>query len=558
MKITEKGAEGQIMKIILATLNAKYIHVNLAIRSIGKFCEVFSPKLMEYTINDNIDNIIAKLYKEKADVIAFSCYIWNIEKILYIAKTLKSVSPNITFVLGGHEVSYDAKDILNENPYIDYIIRGEGEKPCYALFDALINKKSVRDILSLTYKDGNEIIENSLCEGGDLNEYPFSYDESIDIFKGKIVYYESSRGCPFQCSYCLSGNNTRVNFLELGRVKKELLFFIEHNVSLVKFVDRTFNADKKRASEIFKFIIENKKNTKFHFELAGSLIDDEMLAILKDAPQGLIQFEIGVQSTNERTMTAIGRKIDFNKIKENVSKILELKNIHVHLDLIVGLPYEGYESFKKSFDDVVSIRPHVLQLGFLKLLKGSKIREEEKRFNYKYKTLAPYEIMENDFISFDDIIKLKYIEDIFEKYYNSGDFKQSMDFLFDKFSSPFGIFEKIYDYMRINNIFDNAISLEMRYTLLKNVFKEEGVCDYTQADLLTNPKTKASYELDLNFKDACFKFLKNERNIEKYLPQCVKLAPKIIYKRLRFQRLFGGVYMYDTTNEKLVEITSDF
>jgi len=543
-----------MMKILLTALNAKYIHLNLAIRSIAGYCKEFNPEICEYTINDNVDNIIASLHSKKADVIAFSCYIWNIEKILYIAQSLKKVNPKLKIVLGGHEVSHDAKEILHNNPWIDYIIRGEGEKPCYALFSGL----PLEEVPSLTYRCGDEIKETSLAPCGDLNDYPFAYDESIRDFKGKIVYYESSRGCPFNCSYCLSGDNRRVNYLDIDRVKRELLFFIENEVPLVKFVDRTFNADKKRANEIWKFIIENSKKTCFHFELAGSLIDDESIEILSKAPKGIIQFEIGVQSTNEKTISAIGRSIEFRKVKENVEKILALKNIHIHLDLIAGLPYENYESFKKSFDDVISIRPHVLQLGFLKLLKGSRLRDQESEFGYKYKEKAPYEIMENDFITFDEIIKLKYIEEVFEKYYNSGEFTRSMDYLFAHNDSPFKVFEFIADYFEKNNLFEIPVSLEKHYEILEELFCGEEFADCVRTDRLTNRKAKLSYENEPEFKNRCFEFLKNDKNVEKYLPEYKGLPPRKIYTKLRFEKLFGGVYLYETQSNTLKEITPDF
>ncbi len=546
------------MKIVLATLNAKYIHVNLAIRSIAKVCPEFSPEICEFTINDNVDNIIALLHIKKADVIAFSCYIWNIEKILYISQSLKKVNPRLKIILGGHEVSHDAKEILRDNPWIDFVIRGEGEKPSHLLFSALERGISLENVPSLTYRCGDKVCETELAPQGNLNDYPFAYDESIRDFKGKIVYYESSRGCPFNCSYCLSGDNRRVNFLDVDRVKKELMFFIENDVPLVKFVDRTFNADKKRANEIWKFIISNSKNTCFHFELAGSLIDDEAIEILKKAPKGIIQFEIGVQSTNAVTIGEIGRSIEFEKVRDNVKKLLSLGNIHIHLDLIAGLPYENYESFKKSFDDVVSIRPHVLQLGFLKLLKGSRIRNQVEEFGYKYKEKAPYEIMENNFISFDEIIKLKAVENVFDKYYNSGDFKRSMGFLFDRVKSPFEIFERIVDYFSENNLFERSVSLESHYEILEKVFHYEGFGDCVKVDRLTNRKAKLSYENAPEFKERCFEFLKKEENIEKYLPQFKGLPPRKIYTKLRFEKVFGGVYLYETKTNLLKEITSDF
>lgn len=546
------------MKVVFTTLNAKYVHTNLAIRTIAKHCGEFLPIIKEYTINDSIDSIIASLHIEKADVMAFSCYIWNIEKVLYICRCLKEVNPQLKIILGGHEVSYDSEEIMQDNPWVDYIISGEGEKAVKALLGAIKNNAPLENVPSLTYRKDQKILSTPMCKSSDMNEYAFPYDESIRGFKGKIIYYESSRGCPFSCSYCLSGNNSRVSYLDVERVKKELLFFIENNVPLVKFVDRTFNADKKRAKEIFRFLIDNAKDTLFHFEMAGSLIDDETIEILKTAPKGLFQFEIGVQSTNEKTIKDIGRKIEFEKLKTTVKKLADLRNIHIHLDLIAGLPYEGYESFKKSFDDVISLCPDVLQLGFLKLLKGSRIRGEAEKFGYKFKAAAPYEVMENVFITFDELIKLKFIEDLLDKYYNSGDFKRSMKFLFEKASSPFEVFEKIYDYYDKNAFFETSISLEMRYEVLAEIFDYNGFKDTVKADRLTNRKAKMPYENEAQFKEWCFEFLKNEENIKKYLPEFSGEAPRKIYKNLRFEELFDGVYMYVVKSGELVEITKDF
>ncbi len=546
------------MKVLLTTLNAKYIHVNLALKCIAKFCKDFSPVIKEYTINDNIDSVISGIYNFKADVIAFSCYIWNIEKILYISECIKKASPDVKIILGGHEVSYDAENILKENEFVDYIIRGEGEFPSKKLFECIKHNGNIKDVPSVTYRKNGEIISNPLSDSISLNDYEFVYDDEIKDYKGKIIYYESSRGCPYNCSYCLSSNTKKVNFLDLERVKKDLMFFVENDVPLVKFVDRTFNADKKRANEIFKFIIKNKKNTKFHFELAGNLIDDETINILKDAPKDLIQFEIGVQSTNENTINEIGRNIDFEKVKNNVEKILKLNTIHVHLDLIAGLPYEDYNSFKKSFDDVISIRAQMLQLGFLKLLKGSIIRKEYEKFNYKFKSKAPYEVMSNDFISFDELIKLKNIENVLDKYYNSGDFNFTINFLFENFESKFEIFEKISNYYEKNGLFEIAVSVDKQYDVLSEIFKFDSLADCIKMDRMLNKKAKMAYDHTEDFKKQCFEFLKVEKNVKKYLPNFKESSSKKMYSLLRFEKMFGKVYMYDKKNSILCEITDDF
>ncbi len=542
------------MKIILTTLNAKYIHTSLALRSLAGVSSVFGAEIREFTVNDNIDSIIASLHLEKADVIAFSCYIWNIEKILYIAQSLKAVNPDLKIILGGHEVSHDSSSILVNNSYIDFVISGEGEKSFPLLLDALFGNISFAQVPSLTYREDDEILTTPLLSAGDINDFPFPYDESIKNYEGKIIYYESSRGCPFNCSYCLSGDKRKVSFLDVERVKRELMFFIENNVPLVKFVDRTFNAEKKRALEIWKFIIENSKNTCFHFELAGSLLDDDEIALLSTAPRGIIQFEIGVQSTNTDTIKAIGRNIEFEKIRGNVKKLLEKDNIHIHLDLIAGLPYENYETFRKSFDDVISIRPHMLQLGFLKMLKGSRIRGEEKKYGYKYKQKAPYEVMENDFITFDEMIKLKAIEELFERYYNSGDFKRTMDFLFGEIDSPFEVFETIYNYFDKNRLFERSLPLEFYYEVIPEIFSFEGICDYVRADRLTNKKAKLAYENEKEFKEQCFEFLKKEKNIEKYLPEFIGMPARKIYPRLRFEKLFSEVYIYNVNRSLLKKV----
>lgn len=547
------------MKVLLTALNAKYIHINLALKCIAKYCKEFSPCIKEYTINDNIDAVISGIYRENADVIAFSCYIWSIEKILYIAECLKKASPNVIIILGGHEVSYDSERILRDNKSIDYIIRGEGEKPMLELLRSIEKGSECQSVPSLTYRKDDLILSNPLCKPIKMDEYEFVYDDSVRDYKGKIIYYESSRGCPYKCSYCLSSNTSKVNFLSVERVKKELMFFIENEVPLVKFVDRTFNADKKRANAIFDFIIKNKRKTKFHFELAGNLIDDETIDILKNTPKDLIQFEIGVQSTNKKTINSIGRSIDFEKVKENVEKILKIGTIHVHLDLIAGLPYENLESFKKSFDDVIRIKPDMLQLGFLKLLKGSRIRNEADKYGYKFKSKAPYEIISNDFISFDELIELKHIENVLDKYYNSGDFKYTMNYLFEKYESCYEIFEKIANHYLKNGLFDIAVSCDGQYDELEKIFGDfDGIKDCIRMDRMLNKKAKLLYEQDEKFKALCFDFLKNKALVKKYLPHLKDASAKKLYGLLRFEKLFGKVYLYDNKNNILNDVTKDF
>ncbi len=552
------------MKTLLTALNAKYVHTNLAVRCIKNYCKGFDVTVKEYTINDNIDAVISGIYEFNADIIAFSCYIWNIEKVLYICECLKKANPRLVIVLGGLEVSYDSKKILKENEFVDFVISGEGEIPFKMLLDALENNNSLDNVLSLTYRKNGEIIKNKSNGLTDINNFEFVYNTADDL-KNKIVYYESSRGCPYNCSYCLSGEGSKVTFLDTQRTKKEIKYFIDNKIPLVKFVDRTFNANKKRADEIFKFIIENSTDTKFHFELSGDLITDETLSILKTAKKDIMQFEIGVQSTNKKTIEAIGRKIDFDVLKDKILSLLSFGNIHIHLDLIAGLPYEDLESFKNSFDDVISLKPHMLQLGFLKLLKGSRIRNEYQKYGYVFKSKAPYEIISNDFISFSQLCYLKKIENVLDKYYNSGDFSKSMDYLFEKHKSKFDIFDKLVCHFEKNNLFEIGLSLDMLYDELITAFSSYGkeFADCVNFDRILNRKCKIKSNLDedYDFKEKCFEFLKNEENVKKYLADFLNssdISAKKIIKLVRFEELFGRVWLFNLKNRKFFDVTYDF
>jgi len=549
------------MKTLLTALNAKYVHTNLAVRCIKNYCKGFDVTIKEYTINDNIDAVIAGIFEFDADVIAFSCYIWNIEKILYIAECLKKINPSLIIVLGGLEVSYDAKKVLVDNPYVDFVISGEGEIPFKMLLEKLEEDRNFEKVLSLTYRKNDEIFQNPKAKLNDINDFSFVYQKDDDL-KNKIVYYESSRGCPYNCSYCLSGEGNSVTFLDTNRVKKELQFFIDNNIPLVKFVDRTFNADKKRADEIFKFIIENTKNTKFHFELAGDLITDRTLDILKNAKNDMMQFEIGVQSTNQKTIESIGRKIDFDRLKDKIISLLSLGTIHIHLDLIAGLPHEDLDSFKNSFNDVISLKPNMLQLGFLKLLKGSRIRNEYQKYGYVFKSRAPYEIISNNFMSFADLCYLKKIETALDRYYNSGDFKNSIDYLFDKFDDKFEIFDKIVAHFNKNNLFDVGVSLDMLFDELICIFSYLGkeFCDHVNFDRMLNQKCKIKSNIDDSetFKEKCFEFLKNQENIDKYIPEFNDLEIKKIIKLIRIEEFFDKIWLFNLKTRRYFDITNDF
>ncbi len=546
------------MKTIFVGIHAKYVHTGLAVRSIAKYCKAFSPRIQEYTINDNPENILVSLYEENADIYAFSTYIWNIETVLYLAKSLKAVKPHIQIVLGGHEVSYTAQEIMTQNPDIDYILRGEGEEPMYALLSALQKHTPLSEVPSLTYRFEDDILETPMCSPGDFDTYPFPYGEDLSEFSNKIIYYESSRGCPFHCSYCLSGHDNTVRYRSMEKVKNERLFFINKKVPLVKFVDRTFNANVKRANEIFRFLIQNKGKTTFHFEMAGHILNDETFEILETAPKGLFQFEIGVQSTNPETLKAIGRTVSYEMLSEPICRILSLSNIHVHLDLIAGLPYETLSSLKKSFDDVFLLRPHVLQLGFLKMLKGSALWKQAEAYGYIFSSRPPYRVMQNPWISFDELSMLSRFEEIFDVYYNGGGFRHTLEFLLKTYPSPFLLFEKLYAYYKAHGLFLRPVSSLERYTILEKAFPDISLSEYVHADMLTNPKVKLEYAPDKAFREKCFAFLKNPENVRKYLSEFQNILPRELYKKVRFAKLFGGVYICIVGKTELIDITPDF
>lgn len=435
------------MKNILVGINSKYVHTNLAIRYLKKYVEQNSNekiKIYESSINNNIQKIIRDIVEYEPDNIFFSVYIWNVEMVFKITKELKKILPNKKILLGGPEVSYNPDEILEKNLEIDGILIGEGE-------NILLNflTKEIKDVKGVYYRENGKIKFNGyepLIENLDIIPFPYDEEELKDVHK--IVYYESSRGCPFNCSYCMSSIDKSVRYFSIERAKKDLKRFIDIGTRLVKFVDRTFNLNKDRYMEIWKFLLENyRENITFHFEINANIFDDEVLEFLKKVPRKLFQFEIGVQTINPDTMKAINRNNNLEKLFHNVTCIN--KNIHLHLDLIAGLPFEDYETFGKSFDYVYKTKCEMIQLGFLKILKGTQMKEESKKYNYQYLDFPPYEILSNDFINYGDICRLKDIEEVLDFYYNSQKFLKSVDFIVSNFfESPFKFFESIGDFYK--------------------------------------------------------------------------------------------------------------
>lgn len=474
-------------------------------------------------------------------VIGFSTYIWNLTETLKICEILKMVNPEIKIVLGGPEVSFDGDMILLDNQFIDFIIYGEGEETFREFVERLIgDDEGYNDIKGLIHRQGDKIIKNrprSLIK--DLNTIPTLYENIASEFENKIVYFESSRGCPFGCKFCLSSTIDGVRYFGLDRVKEELGNLIEGKVKQVKFVDRTFNANKRYAMEIMSFIMEkDPENINFHFEVTAHLLDEEMMEFLSGVKEGLFQFEVGVQSTNLHTIEAIGRTTDFEKLRDITKRIKSYKKIHQHLDLIAGLPYEDYYSFGKSFNDVYEIRPEKIQLGFLKLLKGSDLRNDEERYGIKYLNTPPYEIVENDYIKYGEMIKLKAIEELVDRYYNEGYFENALEYIVSNhYENPFSFYEDFSDYWEANDYHKVSNSRNKLYEILVGFYKSRELGDdlvfneLVKYDFIKNnkgsnmPKSISKMESDINQKNI-HDILKDEKMLVSYLLEYKGLPTK--------------------------------
>lgn len=445
------------MKILLTAINSKFVHSNLAVRYLKAFTKDmdYDCNIREFSINDREEKILEEIIKESPNVVAFSTYIWNIEMIKRLSNLIKLVDENIEILYGGPEVSYDSQNILRELNG-DYIIEGEGEKTYREFVEYKLQERSLEDIRGLYYKKDNNIFFNGKRPLMNMNEvvFPYEEDENLD---NKIVYYESSRGCPFNCSYCLSSTIHGVRFLDIERVKKELSYFIKKEVKLVKFVDRTFNCNHKFTMAIWEFLINQDTKTQFHFEISADLLKDAELELLRKAPKDRFQFEVGVQTTNDEVLNRINRFVNFSDIKEKVDELLKLRNIKQHLDLIAGLPGEDYNSFKRSFNDVYSIKPEEIQLGFLKLLRGASIREEAVAYGMKFSPYPPYEILKTKDLSYEELLKLKKVEEMVDKYYNSQKFNNIINYLVKQFDNPFDFYYELGKYFDKKGYFNRNI-----------------------------------------------------------------------------------------------------
>lgn len=438
-----------LKKVILAALNAKYIHSNLALRYLSRFQnnnQKHHVETMEFTINQRLDFIAEELFRKQPDVVLFSCYIWNVEMLRQLCPILKKIMPDCVIGFGGPEVSYESETFLRENPAVDFVMRGEGELVFTKYLEHLDagNPATLGEIESLTYRQGDEIFSTPQMHPMDLALLPFPYEDDFSDVQNQIIYYESSRGCAYHCGYCLSSVENGVRFVPLDKVLPDLQKFLGKNVPQVKFIDRTFNCKKSHAMAIWKYLHEHDNGvTNFHFEITADLIDQETIDFLKTVRKGLFQFEIGVQSTNPQTIRAINRNVDFAALSEIVQQIKDGGNIHQHLDLIAGLPYEDYDSFGCSFNDVYALHPEQLQLGFLKVLKGSMLHQKQKEFEIVYHDTAPYEVLTTHELPYADTLRLKYVEEMVETYYNSGRFLNTLAYLVPLYESPFAFFEAL-------------------------------------------------------------------------------------------------------------------
>lgn len=457
------------MKILLAACNAKYIHSNPAVYDLRAFASEYKEHILlgEYTINQTKDEILKEIYRSGAEVVCFSCYIWNISFVKELASDLAQVMPETRFWAGGPEVSFDAEGFLSENPAFTGIMVGEGEQTFLELAEHYVEGgRALADILGLVYRDGQELFSTGWREPLDLSLVPFAY-ETLSDFKNRIIYYESSRGCPFSCSYCLSSVDKRLRFRSLDLVKKELQFFLDHGVPQVKFVDRTFNCKHDHAMAVWTYIRDHDNGiTNFHFEISADLLREEELALLGTMRPGLIQLEIGVQSTNRETLGAISRSMDFGRLCQNVETIHGFANIHQHLDLIAGLPYEDYDSFHRSFKEVYALKPQQLQLGFLKVLKGSAMERETGGYGICHKAKEPYEVLCTRWLSYEDVLLLKEVESMVEIYYNSGQFVHTVAYLEGFFPDAFLFYEALSCYYRKKGYGEISHSRIRRYEIL--------------------------------------------------------------------------------------------
>jgi len=534
------------MRTLLVGINAKYVHTNLAIRNIAAYLKDEDISIYEATINDHVDGTLEYIVSFNADVIGFSCYLWNIEEVLYLAENIKKIRPETVIVLGGPEVSYDAEDLLKAHPQIDYVILGEGEERFGKLLKALGGKLLLASIDGIAYRNGSSIVVNPPKGYVDLNSISFSYaDENLE---NKLVYYETSRGCYFRCAFCLSSLESHVRFVDLEKVRQDFLRFAQMGVKVVKLVDRSFNCNLKRALELLEVIRELPGSTVFHCEVNPELVNEEFVNGLKGLEDRL-QFEVGIQSTNIETLKEISRTPDVKRALEGIRQ-LKTTGIKLHVDLIAGLPYEGFESFKCSFDDVYNLYPQEIQLGFLKLLKGTRLRRDAHKYGIVYRSKPPYEILYSKDISYQELCVLSGIAWLLDKYYNTGRFQHSLRYLCDKFQRPFDLYMAFYDFWKEHKLFQALHSLKAQYEILYAFAQSLGAymdlfSDILKFDfMLTSSKAAVPDCIKLvenkEFHERAKHYLYNKEWLEANMPQALKLTGRKLHNQVTY-----GLFRYD-------------
>lgn len=538
------------MKVLITAIDSKFIHSNLAVRYLKSFTRDmdYESKIKEFTINDREGRILEEIIKEKPDIIAFSTYIWNVELISRVANLIKRVDSNIEILYGGPEVSFDSRSFLKNNVG-EYVIEGEGEKTYRDFILYKLGKIKLEDVRGLHYKVNDIVYSNEKRPLMSMDEIFFPYEENEDL-TNKIVYYEASRGCPFNCKYCLSSTSHGVRFLDIDRVLKDLMYFINKEVRLVKFVDRTFNCNSKFAMAIWDFLINQDTNTQFHFEISADILKPQEIELLSKAPKGRFRFEVGVQTTNDEVLRNINRFVNFSDIKEKVLEIEALRNIDQHLDLIAGLPGEDYESFKKSFNDMYEIKPEEIQLGFLKLLKGSSMREDADKYGMEYSPYPPYEILKTDKISYEELLKLKKVEEMVDKYYNSQKFNHIIRYFERKFELPFDFYYSLGMFFEDKGYFSKNIGNAEYYKVF---------LDYSESVLQESNKylkeiIRFNY-LIFNKKRGLPEFLRSDMEKEEEKSIKEKLKEQYSFKEYHLEKFKINIEKYIETGEILEEDT---
>lgn len=546
------------MKTVLVAINAKYIHSNLAVYSLRSYARTFGyePELLEFTINQQKDQILKGIYEAKPDLLCFSCYIWNLSYVEEIIEDIKKILPKIMIWAGGPEVSYDAPQFLKRHPEVDGIMCAEGEKTLTELIryyeSEKSQEKSLDEINGIVYQENRTIHQTPLRDIMNMDDLVFPYEDLKD-FEHKIIYYESSRGCPFSCSYCLSSIDKKLRFRSFSLVEKELEFFLAHKVPQVKFVDRTFNCKKSHAMAIWTYIKEHDNGiTNFHFEVAADLLTEDEIALIQTMRPGLIQLEIGVQSTNEKTLAEIHRKTDFEEITRKVKAVQRGENVHQHLDLIAGLPYENYESFGHSFNDVYALKPEQLQLGFLKVLKGSYMAEAAEGYGCVHKAKPPYEVLGTRWLSYEEILKLKGVEEMVEVYYNSGQFQKTIRAMEHLFETAFSMYEELADFYEKNGYNEISHTRIRRYEILQEFLQEkEANLEYFKQLMIfdlyarENMKTRPQWANDLSaYKMQILDFYKKEEENPELLTDYQGYQARQTIKMTHIE-----VFTYDVINE---------